>query len=295
MTRSLRTTVGPVAYDSVNIVVVRAGSAILFSELGGRHVNRGDVIVLAANTLCCAEPEGCVTTSTVYMDRDYVVDQVFWQYATQFTDRLDAGEYLDARYTEPVQILRLGEDLAAPLMPWLDELSILSIDGIAPENFYRTQALLFSIFDVIGPYLEVTEARATSTQRATVRPSLPRHRQFAGLRAEAREAAELLRVDLGHRWTLREIADTVHLSPSQLGRVFVDAFGKSPIAYLTMLRSEQMAHLLRTTDMPIAVVAGQAGWRNADFAARQFRKSIGVTPSRYRRMSRQPDVREKPL
>ena len=48
----------------------------------------------AANTLCGAEPEGWVTTTTLYLDRDYVIDQVFWQYAEQFTDRLDAKAFL---------------------------------------------------------------------------------------------------------------------------------------------------------------------------------------------------------
>lgn len=89
-TRSIRRTVTPVAFDCVTIIVVRAGSALLCSEFGTRHVNVGDVIVLAANTLCGVEPEGWVTTTTLYLDRDYVVDQVFWQYAEQFTDRLDA-------------------------------------------------------------------------------------------------------------------------------------------------------------------------------------------------------------
>lgn len=33
--------------------------------------------MLAANTLCGAEPEGWITTTTLYLDRDYVIDQVY--------------------------------------------------------------------------------------------------------------------------------------------------------------------------------------------------------------------------
>jgi len=54
-----------------------------------------------------------------------------------------------------------------------------------------------------------------------------------------------------------------------------------------MLRTERMAGLLRTTDTPIAVIAREVGWGDPDFAARQFRRSVGVTPSRYRVMSRE--------
>lgn len=113
-----------------------------------------------------------------------------------------------------------------------------------------------------------------------------RHRRFFPLRFEARHVANLLRGELARRWSLSELADAVHLSPSQLGRVFVDAYGKSPIAYLTMLRVERMADLLSETDLTIAIIASEVGWGDADFAARQFRRSVGVSPSQYRSMSR---------
>lgn len=68
--------------------------------------------------------------------------------------------------------------------------------------------------------------------------------------------------------------------------MFVATFGKSPIAYLAMLRVERMAHLLRDTNMPIRAVAREVGWGDPDFAAQQFHRCIGVTPSRYRKMGR---------
>ena len=128
-TQSLHVPIDPVAFDCVKIIVVRAGSARLFSEFGSRHVNVGDVIVLSANTLCGAEPEGWITTTTLYMDRDYVIDQVFWQYATRFRTRHDASDFLEAHYAEPAQIVRIGEERAGLLMPWLDEHAALSVDG----------------------------------------------------------------------------------------------------------------------------------------------------------------------
>lgn len=288
-TCALHRLLSPVAFDCVTVTVVRAGGALLFSEFGPRHVNVGDVVALAANTLCGAEPEGWITMTTVYLDRDFVVDQVFWQYAAYFIDRLDAKRFLDTRYSEPAQIVRLSEDRVGLLMPWLDELVALSVDGLPPERFYRAQSLLFAILDVIVPRLAVTERRVSSTQRSTRCPSVPRHRRFSALRQEARHAALLLRDEPARRWTLDALAETVHLSPSQLGRVFVDAFGKTPITYLTMVRAERMAYLLRTTDASVAAIARQVGWGDADFAARQFRRSVGVAPSRYRAMIRRPD------
>ncbi len=40
---------GPFAYDCVNLVVVRSGSAILFSEFGQKPVRVGDAVILGTS------------------------------------------------------------------------------------------------------------------------------------------------------------------------------------------------------------------------------------------------------
>ncbi|WP_431877996.1 helix-turn-helix domain-containing protein [Amycolatopsis sacchari] len=259
---------------------------MLLSEFGQQPVKPGDVILLGANTLCGSEPEGHITVTTIYADTDYVVDQVFWQHVGLLRDRLEAQDFAATIYTEPAQILHLGEDRAGSLMPWLDELVALSIENQPVRNFYRMQALWFSITHVVAPYIKTSTVRTSSTQRAAAWPTPPRHRRFAPLRQEARRAAELLRADPERRWSVDDLAHEVHLSRSQMFRVFVEAYGKTPIAYLTMLRTERMATLLRTTEAPIPVIAREVGWGDADFASRQFRRSVGITPSKYRTMSR---------
>lgn len=77
----------------------------------------------------------------------------------------------------------------------------------------------------------------------------------------------------------------MHLSPSQLSRVFTDAYGKTPLAYLTMLRAEHLAKCLRETDLPIETAMRQVGWRSRGHAAQQFRKYVGMTPRRYRQLT----------
>lgn len=77
------------------------------------------------------------------------------------------------------------------------------------------------------------------------------------------------------------MADAVHLSPSQLGRVFVEAYGTTPMTYLTTLRAEHLARLLRDTDLPIEVAMGEVGWHSRGHATRLFRQAVGLTPIRY--------------
>lgn len=278
--------IGPVAYDCVKVIVVRDGTAILFSEFGQKPVRPGDVIVLGPNVLCGSEPEGHITVTTIYADTDYLLDQLFWQHADILADRLDAQGFADTIYTEPAQILRLGEDRAGLLTPWLDEMATLSANDLDRERFPRMQALWFSIIDQVIPYIHVSPVRISPSQRSRIRPTAPRDRRFAPLRAEAREVQEALRRDLSRQWTLPELAAMAHLSTKQLSRVFTDAFGKTPLAYLTMLRVQEMARLLRASDMTIADAGRRVGWHSRNRASAAFQECAGVTPSRFRTMGR---------
>lgn len=278
--------VGPVTYDCVKVIVVRDGSALLFSEFGQRIVTVGDIVVLGANVLCGSEPEGHITTTTIYLDTDFVIDQVFWQHAWLLRDRLDAQRFTKALYSEPAQVLRLGEDRTGMLMPWLDELVARSIDGGFAHHFHRMQALWFAIADVVSPFLKVTPIRQSRSQRAHARPTLPRCRRFAPARDEAHQTRATLASDIAMNWTLDVLSARVHLSPKQLSRVFTETYGKTPLAYLTMLRVEEMAHLLRETDLTIDAAARRVGWASRSRANEAFQECVGMTPSEYRRMRR---------
>lgn len=272
------------AYDCVKVIVVRTGSAFLFSEFGQQPVKPGDVILLGPNVLAGSEPEGHITVTTIYLDSDYVLDQVRWQYAAYLENRLDAQGFADILYTEPAQILRLGEDRAGMMLPWLDELVTLSIDGDFVSHYYRMQALWFQIAHVIAPFIKVSPVRISTSQRAHIRPTLPRDRRFAPLRVEVRQAATLLREQLARRWTLDDLAAEVHLSPSRLSSVFVEAYGKTPLAFLTMIRAEHLAKLLRETDLTVTAAMQRVGWHSRSHATRLFREYVGVTPGHYRTM-----------
>lgn len=287
-TRTVHRPVGPMAYDCVKIIVVRDGSAFLFSEFGQLPVKSGDVILLGANVLAGSEPEGHITVTTIYIDTDYVLDQVRWQYAAFLEDRLDAQGFVERIYTEPAQILRLGEDRAGMLMPWLDEMVALSLKRDFARDYLRMQALWFQIAYVIAPFIKVSPVRVSPSQRAHIRPTLPRDRRFAPLRVEARQAAALLREHPARVWTLEKLAAEVHLSPSRLSSVFVEAYGKTPLTFLTMVRAEHLAMLLRETDLTVGAAMQRVGWRSRSHGTRLFREYVGVTPGYYRTMGAQP-------
>jgi transcriptional regulator GlxA family with amidase domain len=69
-----------------------------------------------------------------------------------------------------------------------------------------------------------------------------------------------------------------------LKRRFKSATGSSLIAYLQNLRVEEAKHLLETTDTPVDEISYAAGYSDASFFRRLFKRLTGLTPSRYRKM-----------
>lgn len=263
---------------------MRSGSAVLSGDFGEHVLISGDVVLLNSDTLCGAAPNAQITITVIYLDIDFVLDQLIWQNIDVLRSRIDALGFAKMSYSENWQIIRPSEDQTEQIIPWLDELVALSGLGVYRLRFHRMQALWSAIMDQISPHFQVSSEIDQKPQHHQRLLAPNRGRLFATIRPEAQMVREALRNDLTRRWTLSDLAALVYLSPSQLGRIFVEGFGTSPIAYLTMLRTERMAQLLRAQDAPVAHIAAQVGWDDPDFAALQFRRSLGVSPSQFRAM-----------
>lgn len=90
-TRTIRQPVGPFAYDCVKIIVVRTGSAVLYCRhFGERFIGAGDAVIIGPGVLVGSEPEESHTVTTLYLDTDYVIDHLYWQYVGVLHDRISA-------------------------------------------------------------------------------------------------------------------------------------------------------------------------------------------------------------
>ena len=78
------------------------------------------------------------------------------------------------------------------------------------------------------------------------------------------------------------LAETVHFSPVYLGATVREETGIHIRSMITAVRLEAACRLLRETNLPIAQVARQAGFNSANYFARQFRQSKGMSPNEYR-------------
>ncbi|MGI6011904.1 MAG: helix-turn-helix domain-containing protein [Ruminococcus sp.] len=84
--------------------------------------------------------------------------------------------------------------------------------------------------------------------------------------------------------TLEELAKEVHLSPYYLNRIFKRYTDASPGEFMLNLRLSRAKQLLVTTTHPIYIISEMCGYRDPDYFIRIFKKKIGATPLRYRRV-----------
>ncbi len=110
----------------------------------------------------------------------------------------------------------------------------------------------------------------------------PRARNALAPRTLARLKAHI-EANLANEVTLDSLAVVAGLSRFHLCRAFREATGLPPHAYLNRARLAASRRLLRSTDMPIRDVARACGFASPNQFATSFRKSLGVTPTSFRR------------
>ncbi|TVX92493.1 AraC family transcriptional regulator [Paenibacillus agilis] len=94
-----------------------------------------------------------------------------------------------------------------------------------------------------------------------------------------KEVIHTMEMNMAYPWTLGELADLVHLSPSRFSALFQQTVGTSPMDYLIQLRLTQAVHLLESTELKVIDIAERCGFRNLSNFNRLFKQHIGTSPS----------------
>lgn len=99
-------------------------------------------------------------------------------------------------------------------------------------------------------------------------------------------AVELAHVSTDASIDVPRLAHAAGMSTDRMERAMRRVLGTSPKQYVLRLRAERAAHLLATTELPIAAVAARCGYYDQSQLGRQFRKHLGMTPTEYRAATR---------
>lgn len=92
----------------------------------------------------------------------------------------------------------------------------------------------------------------------------------------------LIRSDIKQAIDLPELANSCGVTVRTLNRRFRAATGMTPVYYQHTIRAEEAKNLLLNTNLPVAEVGWQVGFRDASVFSRRFKALAGVTPRQYR-------------
>lgn len=79
-----------------------------------------------------------------------------------------------------------------------------------------------------------------------------------------------------------DIAESVDLSESRLRVLFASVYGISPHKYLTDVRISSAKKMLWNTEIPLLDIAEKCGFGSQQYLTDTFKKSVGISPGKYR-------------
>ncbi|NOY00977.1 MAG: AraC family transcriptional regulator, partial [Verrucomicrobia bacterium] len=99
-------------------------------------------------------------------------------------------------------------------------------------------------------------------------------------------AVQYIRQHFREHISIAALSAMAKLSPRQLNRRFQETFKVSPQAFIMKLRLQAACEELRQSKLPIAEIAIELGFHDQSSFTLQFRKQLGITPSKYRKSYR---------
>ncbi|GGH15486.1 AraC family transcriptional regulator [Paenibacillus segetis] len=103
---------------------------------------------------------------------------------------------------------------------------------------------------------------------------------------QIRNVIGVMESQVSYPWTLKELANLVHLSPSRFSALFNTVVGTSPMNYLVQLRLEHAVEMLEQGEQSILNIAEASGFRNLSNFNRLFLQHMGVSPTGHLRRIR---------
>jgi AraC-like DNA-binding protein len=112
--------------------------------------------------------------------------------------------------------------------------------------------------------------------------SLPMEQRSGKRRSSIESAIEYMQSNLDENLKLQDFAREAGLSVSHFSECFRTQTGQSPMAYFIHLRMRLACRLLDLSGKPVKTIALEIGYRDPYYFSRIFKKSMGISPEKYR-------------
>lgn len=107
----------------------------------------------------------------------------------------------------------------------------------------------------------------------------------SGRNTVEKEMISYIQQNFKEKISLKEFGELFHLSEKYISRYFKEHFHITLSQYITHLRLEYAKQLLQDTDTPVTEIAMQSGYQNVSYFIRIFKKTYGVSPLKYKKIS----------
>ena len=239
---------------------------------------------------CDCSEFGGLTTSPKRLVNQYEIE---FYLEDGFTTTADNNTYNIKRHF--IQIATPGQ-IRHSVLPFSTAYLKFSVDGEmaealsnAPKYFCSSHPLI--ILDLMKEIILLNETTNTILLHSKIvslihiiltDSKIPAERQGENYNVVS-NAKRYMEAHYSQHITLKDIADSVHLSSIYFHNIFTSALGITPHQYLTNYRIEKVKEHLWNTQKSINEIAEITGFGCQQYLNKVFKKETGMTPAIYRK------------
>lgn len=246
-------------HDYHEIYYLMNGERRFFIKDTAYDIQKGAMVLIKPNVIHCVLDLG-----------DPAHERMLVLFRGRFLSEIFADERLLAPFQDPSPVFRLD----VPNRYLLEDLITRMLAEFRIVDSYSRGLCPVLLYELLVMIARMTE-RIHSEGSGTAETGLARFHAISRYLCE----------NYTEKITLRHLSERFHLSPYHLCRRFKETTGLSVIRYLNQVRILEAQKLLRTGGVRVAELAGKVGFDNISHFGRTFKRLIGVSPMRYRRIA----------
>ncbi|MGI5896583.1 MAG: helix-turn-helix domain-containing protein [Oscillospiraceae bacterium] len=257
-------------HDEFELGFVTGGCVVYQTNYHTFTLRQGDGIFINSGTLHYlhpVEPTPNARLQTQFFDKEFLAGA--------------SGSLLDMKYIAPVQD-----------QPWLDAIPFYHDDAYARSVLAQIQRGA-ALCQQKGPFFELRLRSLFSelweaVYNFAVKDS--ENGRSVSRSAENERMKKMMRYIQEHfreKMTVTSIAASVPVSERECYRLFQTHLGITPMEYILSLRVQNAQSLLMNTQKSILEIAIETGFGTSSYFGKIFRQYHHLTPTQYRRLSRQ--------
>ena len=250
-------------HPELEIMFVEEGTTVYRLGDEGQVINLypEDILIIPPNTLHGQYAyTKRITTRSMVIDPEGITLPPSHIFQTEFVEPLKQGRLIMPTLLHP------GDEAHRVLFPLMQQLQKC---WIYTDNYKINRfAAAMSICTALSSFCRVVDR--------PVIPQLP-------FPPAVRVCMDYIQRNYAQRLTLESLGEAAQLHPNYLCALFKEHTGQTVVEYITKVRVNAAAKLLRDSELPINKVAEQCGFRSESLLYKYFKAAMGMTPKAYRK------------